>query len=73
MAENKLPRFRTIKQCLVEIKRMDEGSQLSEWFIRSLCRNHRVQYIASGNKSLVNFDNLLAYLCGDQGENDEEE
>ena len=59
-----IPRFRTIQQCLAEIKKLDEGSSISEWFIRSLCKKELIEYYASGNKSLVNFDSLLKYLGG---------
>ncbi len=59
-----IPRFRTIQQCLAEIKKLDSESSISEWFIRSLCKTNAIEYYASGNKSLVNYDNLLKYLGG---------
>ncbi len=59
-----IPRFRTIHQCLIEIKKIDSESTISEWFIRSLCKKELIEYYPSGNKSLVNFDNLLEYLGG---------
>ena len=62
--ELKIPRYRTIQQCLVEIKKLDKESAISEFFIRSLCRSQTIEYVSSGNKSLVNLDNLLQYLCG---------
>lgn len=67
-----LPRYRTIQQCLLEIKKIDEDSAISEFLIRSLCTRQRIAHIKTGNKSLVNLDNLLQYLCGDIGEQSEE-
>ena len=55
-------RLRTIQQCMAEIIKLDPDTAISEWFIRSLCKSNKIQYILSGNKSLVNFDSLLQYL-----------
>lgn len=60
-----IPRMRTINQCLDEIKRMDSDTAITEWFIRSLIYGKRIKYFASGNKSLVNLDDLLRYLNGE--------
>ena len=60
--KNKLPRYRTIKTCLSEIKKLDSNTAITEWFIRQLCKDRKIVYHASGNKSLVNYDNLLSYL-----------
>lgn len=56
------PRYRTIKECLETIKALDSDTAISEWFIRQLCKNQKISYFASGNKSLVNLDSLLAFL-----------
>lgn len=55
-------RYRTIKQCVAEIKKIDGDSAITEYFVRQLCKSNKIQYFASGNKSLVNFDSLLSYL-----------
>ena len=63
-----ISRLRTIRQCLVEIKKLDGETAVSERLIRSLCKSGKVQYIASGTKSLVNLDDLLRFLnfgCGE--------
>ena len=62
-AQMKIPRYRTIKECLHAIKKLDDKSAITEFFIRHLCKQGKVQYFASGNKSLVNLDSLLAYLA----------
>lgn len=59
---NNLPRYRTIKECLVELKKLDNDTAITEHFIRQLCKKNQIEYLASGNKSLVNFDSLLKYL-----------
>ena len=55
-------RFRTIKQCVQEIKTIDPDTALSEWYIRALCKNGKIQYLANGTKSLVNLDSLIQFL-----------
>lgn len=66
-----IPRFRTIRQCMDEIKKLDSESSISEWFIRTLCKSNAIEHYTSGNKSLVNYDDLLKYLGG--GRTDEEQ
>lgn len=68
-------RLRTIQQCMTEIIKLDPDTAISEWFIRSLCKSNKIQYILSGNKSLVNFDSLLQYLnfgCYEEIKNEEQ-
>ena len=57
-----IPRMRTIKQCLEEIKKVDSETAISEWYIRWLCKNNKIEYLACGSKSLVNFDDLIYFL-----------
>lgn len=59
---NKLPKYRTIQECLAIIKGLDEGTAITEFFIRSLCKNNQIKYLPSGNKSLVQLDSLLSFL-----------
>ena len=58
----KMPRFRTIRECLEMLKEIDDNTAITENFIRTLCNEQKVHYFNSGNKSLVNFDSLLAFL-----------
>lgn len=63
MAENALlPRMRTVSQCVQEIKNIDHESCITEWYIRTLCKENKIAYFQSGNKLLINFDNLLLYF-----------
>ena len=62
-----MPRFRTIQQCLEEIKRIDENTIITGWLIRNLCKENKVHCILSGNKTLVNLDSLFNYFNGVEG------
>ena len=55
-------RYRTIKACLEEIRKIDKVTAVTEYFIRRLCKDNKIVYHASGNKSLVSLDSLLNYL-----------
>lgn len=57
-----LPRYRTIRECVAELKKLDEGTAISEYFVRRLCQQNLIRYFSSGNKALVSFDDLLRYL-----------
>ena len=55
-------KYRTIRQCVNEIKQADPETAISEWFVRSLCKSGKVKYLPNGTKSLVNFDSLIEFL-----------
>lgn len=55
-------KMRTIKQCYQEIKKLDSDTAITEWFIRCLCKEHKVKHFMTGKKILVNFNDLLTYL-----------
>lgn len=55
-------RMKTIKQCFEEIKKLDPETAVTQWFIRSLCKDNKVKHFMTGCKILVNFDDLLRYL-----------
>lgn len=57
-----MPKFRTIKDCFKLIKESDPNTAITEYFIRSLCRQGKVAYLKAGCKYLVNFDELLEIL-----------
>lgn len=62
MINSTVPRYRTIKDCLIEIKQLDKDSCITEFFIRNLCKQNKVKCYLSGKKSLVCLDSLLEYL-----------
>ena len=64
-----IPKMKTVQQCFRSIKLLDSESAITEWFIRSLCKENKVKHFMSGNKILVNYDDLLKYLNNsDKGE-----
>ena len=56
------PRYRTIQECHDELLRIDSGCKISLRFIRDLCKENKIECFANGTKSIVNLDNLLAYI-----------
>ncbi|MDY6367908.1 MAG: hypothetical protein SPL13_05295 [Clostridia bacterium] len=67
MADNQaisLPRYRTVKESLIEIKKFDKDTAISEWFIRNLCKENIITSYSSGNKLLVSLESLIEYLGG---------
>ena len=66
---NSIPQMKTVQQCFQSIKMLDSETAITEWFIRSLCKDNKVKHFMSGNKILVNYDDLLKYLNNsDKGE-----
>ena len=64
-----IPKMKTVQQCFQSIKLLDSETAITEWFIRSLCKDNKVKHFMSGNKILVNYDDLLKYLNDEsQGE-----
>ena len=57
-----IPRFYCIRKCMEEIKKMDPNTSISCWLIRNLCKSGKIKHFGSGNKSLVNFDDLLCFF-----------
>lgn len=58
---NNVPRMRTIPQ----VKREFPELQLSERYLRSLVREHKVVCVQVGVKTLINLDSLFAFLNGE--------
>ncbi len=55
-------RMRTVQECYEEIKTLDNGTAVTQWFIRNLCKHNKVKHFMTGKKILVNFDDLLSFL-----------
>lgn len=71
MAEVKVARMRTIKQCLEYFHKEDPESSISEYYLRTLIKrqNNKIPIFRTGNKVLVNLDGLLEYLNSEPLEN----
>lgn len=57
-----IPRYRTVSDCLTEIKRLDPETAVSLYFIRNLAKESVISSHRSGSKLYINLDNLIEYL-----------
>ena len=57
-----MPRMRTIKDSVIAIKELDPYTAISEWLVRKWCKGGMVKCFTSGNKILVNLDDLIDFL-----------
>ena len=62
MNNEQIARMKTVEQCFAEIKKLDENTAITSWFIRCLCKENKVKHFMTGTKILVNYDDLLSYL-----------
>ena len=65
MAENnmkQIPRMRTVSKIVAEIKALDPGSEVTEYYIRQLVKEGTVSALWAGNKALINLDDVLDLL-----------
>lgn len=57
-----LPRMRTIKEVIEELKQADPNTAIREYYVRDLVTNNKIPHIRAGRKILINFDVFLEYL-----------
>lgn len=57
-----IPRMRTIKECMEELRQIDPNTAIREYFIRDLVNSNVIPTVHAGRKILINFDGLLQYL-----------
>ena len=55
----KLPRMRTINETLEYIKSLDEGTAVSAYLIRKICKDKKVHCFMTGKKYLIDIDDLI--------------
>lgn len=58
----RIPRMRTASKIVAEIKALDPGSEVTEYFVRQLVKDGTVKPTWAGNKALINLDDVLAIL-----------
>ncbi len=58
-----VPRMRTVHEAAEELRRMDEGTAVTEYHIRQLAINNIIPRVKAGKKYLINLDALIAYLA----------
>ena len=56
----RIPRMRTAAKVVAEIKALDPGSEVTEYYIRQIIKDGTVPVVWAGNKALVNLDDILA-------------
>lgn len=62
MQEASIPRMRTAAKVIAEIKALDPDSDVTEYCIRQMIKDGVVPVLKTGNKALVNLDDVLALL-----------
>lgn len=58
----RLPRLRTMKDAVEEIRRLDPGTAVSFNFVRCLVVSGKVPRLKSGKKYMVDVDLLIRYI-----------
>jgi len=54
--------MRTISECAKTLKTLDSETAITYTAIRRMVLTGEIEHTKAGNKRLINFDNLLAYL-----------
>ena len=54
-----ITRIRSIKEAYNEIKSEDKNTSISEYLIREMCKKSIIKSFKSGNKTLLNYDELI--------------
>ena len=58
-----IPRMRTAPKIVAEIKALDPGTEVTEYWVRQLVKTGAVPVVWAGCKALINLDDVLALLC----------
>lgn len=61
---NSGPKIRTIKQAIAEIKAFDSETAFTERALRRIIHEGKIPAVYAGNKTLIDMNNLYAYLTG---------
>lgn len=59
---DEIRKLRTLNEIIKFIKSMDSGSSISRHFLETLILKHEVYYIKSGNRYLVDIDEVFEKL-----------
>jgi hypothetical protein len=54
-----IARIRSIKESIKEIQKEDSNTSISEYLIREMCKKSIIKSFKSGNKILLNYDELI--------------
>lgn len=59
---SKLARMRTLDECYAELKKMDENTAISKYYLRQLAISGKIPVVMCGRKRLINLDGLIEYI-----------
>ena len=62
MAQERIPRMRTVSKIVSELKKMDPNTEVSEYYIRQIVKSGMVPVVWAGKKALINLDDVLELL-----------
>lgn len=65
---NEISRMRTINEAINLIKETDPNSAITYNFIKQLVKGNKVRNFQSGNRTIINFDDLIKLINGNMGE-----
>ena len=68
----KIYRMRTIFEAIELIKEQDPNTAVAPYTIRMLAKTNQIRSFRSGNKLLVNFDDLMRLIGDDDPDSDGE-
>lgn len=58
----KIPRMRTIKEAMQELRALDSHTAITEYHIRQLALSGVIPRVQAGKKCLINLDTLIEYM-----------
>ena len=67
-----IQRMRTVNEVMEIIKAQDPDTSVAPYTIRTLAKTNQIRSFRSGNKLLVNFDDLMRLIGDDDPDSDGE-
>ena len=64
-----MQRIRTIRQAAAEIRKTDPETAVTEYAIRQLVKSGQIPAVMSGNKALLNMDDVIKHFGGEACQN----
>lgn len=58
-----IPRMRTIKEAIQELRAIDSHTAITEYHIRQLALSGVIPRVQAGRKVLINLDTLIEYMA----------
>ena len=62
MSDKSIPRMRTAAKIVAELRAIDPGCEVTEYYIRQLIREGALPIVWAGHKALVNLDDVIDLL-----------